>query len=162
MKKRKNALELAAKDASKESNRRDCDTAPQTTSRSQTKRNKREKAAKNVWEADVALDTQHASYGKNATRFLTVSEFSTAQVGRPKMSLYSTSACGVFTSSLTRHRCLQLIARCPLLQEAMDTLRATGHTIWATDLAQGAAVLAPGAAWLGDTPSSLPAKLAIV
>ena len=82
MKKRKNALELAAKDAAKESNRRDCDTAPQTTSRSQTKRNKREKAAKNVWEADVALDTQHASYGKNATRFLTVSEFSTAQVGR--------------------------------------------------------------------------------
>ena len=48
---------------------------------------------------------------------------------------------------------------CP---EAMAALREEGRTVWATDLAQGAVVLAPGAAWLGDTPASLPEKLALV
>ena len=41
-------------------------------------------------------------------------------------------------------------------------MREEGRTVWATDLAQGAVVLAPGAAWLGDTPASLPEKLALV
>ena len=44
----------------------------------------------------------------------------------------------------------------------MAALREEGRTVWATDLAQGAVVLAPGAAWLGDTPASLPEKLALV
>ena len=44
----------------------------------------------------------------------------------------------------------------------MAALREEGRTVWATDLAQGAVVLAPGAAWLGATPASLPEKLALV
>ena len=43
----------------------------------------------------------------------------------------------------------------------LSTFTAAGQ-VWATDLSQGAVVLAPGAAWLGDTPHSLPEKLAIV
>ena len=44
----------------------------------------------------------------------------------------------------------------------MEALREEGRTVWATDLGQGAKVLAPGAAWLGETPGSLPEKLALV
>lgn len=125
MRKRRETVELAHKVASADANRLDTDDAPQPGSRRQRRRYKRTQAAAEVWEDDVALDREHAAFGKNAARFLSVREFPTSE------------AC-------------------------MQACRAEGRTVWATDLGQGADVLAPGAAWLGDTPNSLPDKLALV
>jgi tRNA G18 (ribose-2'-O)-methylase SpoU len=125
MQKRRETVDLAQRAAQADANRSANDDAPQPESRRQRRRNKRTQAAAEVWDDDVALDREHAAFGKNAARFLSVREF------------------------LTSESC-------------MDALRADGRTVWATDLGQGAEVLAPGAAWLGDTRRSLPDKLALV
>lgn len=125
MRKRRETLEQAQKVAAADANRSETDDAPHPGSRRQRRRQKRTQAAAQVWDDDVALDREHAAFGKNAARFLSVREFDTSE------------AC-------------------------LEACRATGRTVWATDLGQGADVLAPGAAWLGNTPESLPNKLALV
>ena len=123
MQKRRETLELAQKVATAEANRSANDDVPQPESRRQRRRAKRTQAAEGLWDVDAQLDQEHAAFGKNSARFLSVREFATSEL-------------------------------------CMAALREEGRTVWATDLGQGAQVLAPGAAWLGETPGSLPEKLA--
>lgn len=100
---------LLKRTTERDANRGAKDPAPTPGSR----KDRRLKAAEGLWEADQALDANHASAARGASRFLSVREFKDAD------------AC-------------------------LDALREEKRTVWATDLGQGASVLAPGAAWLTE------------